>query len=904
MTATEQSPTQIHRPDRPWHSLNLEDLQARLDSDERGLSAGEAAQRLETYGRNELKTSVATPWYVTLAKQFVSPMIGILLVAFVITLLLGEYADAGAIALILLLNASVGFWQERKTARDVQALANLAAPACTVLRDGTALERHPASELVPGDVVLLESGDRVPADVRLLQVKSLLVDESMLTGESEAVTKTTAPVPTEAPLAERTNMGYSGTLVRSGRARALVVGTGARTELGAISELIKGPAGKTPLQELTNSLERKIGVIIVVVSAILFTSGVVLGNPIGTMFLTIVALAVASLPESLPIVLTVAMSVGVSRMARRNALVRSLPAVETLGSTTVIGSDKTGTLTMNEMTVQTGWTTAGAVDLSNPQSTLTPTERIMVRAGALTNEARPSPDDPEAFTGDAVDVAIARVALGSGAVAMAEFLSPPLAHAPYESEARMSQTIRRVEGRRVLFVKGSPDALLPAAVRMLTDDGEVHLEANAHLAEEVRQANRRLAGQGLRVLATAYRVLADDEAIPEELPPPSGLTFAGLQGMADPPRPGVAEAIAECHEAGISVLMITGDHPDTAKTIAHRLGLPTDAEPLTGAEIPTLDDDALLERLHEVSVAARVTPQDKMRIVQVLLADGEIVAVTGDGVNDAPALKAASLGVAMGASGTDVARESADMVLTDDNFVTVVDAVEQGRVTFNAIRKATHFLLANGLASLIAVSISVYADMPLIFLPIQMLFMNVVTNGVQDIALGFEGGEGDELSRPPRSAGEGVLSRVLWWRTVITGLWMALATLTMFLWGLGAGLTEEHARTLTMTLFIMMNFYFVQTSRFEHKSIFSDPFSNRLLLVSSFFALGLYVAVVNWSVTASLMGFVPLSGIEWAVCAVLGISVLALVEVEKLIRRRVSARRKAAAAAGPPAATH
>ena len=872
---------------RPWHAVNLADIQSRLDADERGLSSAEASDRLARFGPNTIKTTAATPWIVTLLKQFVSPMIGILLIAFIITLLLTEYVDAAAIALILALNATLGFWQERKAARDVQALAKLSAPTSTVLRDGTAHERFPAADLVPGDVVLLESGDRVPADVRLLQAKNLLIDESMLTGESEAVTKHTGPVDPQAPLGDRLNMAFSGTLVRAGRARALVVATGADTELGAISELVKGPPGKTPLQELTNSLERKIGIVIVVVSAILFASGIALGNPPSQMFMTVVALAVASIPESLPIVLTVAMSVGVTRMAKRNALVRSLPAVETLGSTTVIGSDKTGTLTMNQMTVQAGWTASGMADLTDHDHPLTSSQRMLLRAGALTNEARPDRDDPTELNGDAVDTAMARVALATGAVTMTEFRSPPLSHAPYESEARMSQTIRRVDGRHVLFVKGSPDALLPASTHMATDDGPVPVDA-----QQVREANDHLASRGLRVLATAYRVLDDGEPIPHTIPAPSGLTLAGLQGMADPPRPGVAEAIAACHNAGIAVLMITGDQPPTALAIAEQLGLPTDAEPLTGSEILTLDDDALYQRLRQVGVAARVSPQDKMRIVQVLQDHGQIVAVTGDGVNDAPALKAASLGVAMGDAGTDVAREAADMVLTDDNFVTVVDAVEQGRITFNAIRKATQFLVANGLASLLAVSVSVYADMPLIFLPIQMLFMNVVTNGVQDIALAFEPGEGDELNRPPRSADEGVLSRVLWWRTVLTGLWMAFATVAMFLWALSSGSSEAHARTLTLALFIMMNFLFVQTTRFEHKSVFSDPFSNKLLLASSLFALALFWVAVEWPVSAGLMGLESLSAEEWAWCAVLGVPVLVLVEVEKWVRR--AARRRAA----------
>lgn len=873
-----------------WHTLSAVGITEHLDADNKGLDSTEAGHRLERYGPNRIDTAKAESWAITLLRQFVSPMIGILLVAFLITLMLQEYADAGAIALILILNASLGFWQERKAARDVQALAQLSAPSSTVVRDGKSITL-PAEELVPGDIVLLESGNKVPADVRVFSATNLQVDESMLTGESDAVTKGTAAVEASASIAERTGMAFSGTLVRSGRARAMVVATGTDTELGAISEMVKGPTGKTPLQELTNDLEKKIGIIIVAVSAVLFVSGILLGNELGDMFLTVVALAVASLPESLPIVLTVAMSVGVSRMAKRNALVRHLPAVETLGSTTVIGSDKTGTLTMNELTVQQVWTAAGTTDLSTPNAPtpdIHPSTRLVLEAGALTNEARPLADDPENFSGDAVDAAMAKAALRFDVLTREEFLSPPLAHAPYEPELRLSQTVREVDGRRVLFVKGAPDSLIAASTHLETASGP-----EPSKLEQVHVANETMAAAGLRVLATAYRYLQETEELPggsESFPAPSSLTFLGLQGMADPPRPGVLEAIAQCHDAGIRVLMITGDQPATALSVAEQLGLPAGEQPLTGTEIQTLNDGDLYRRLTTVGVAARVAPADKRRIVEVLQSQDHVVAVTGDGVNDGPALKAAALGVAMGASGTDVAREAADMVLTDDNFVTVVDAVEQGRVTFNAIRKATHFLVANGAALLIAVSISVYAEMPLIFLPIQMLFVNVITNGVQDIALAFEPAEGDELKRKPRSAAEGVLDKKMWIRTGIAGAWMGLAAILMFTWALHSGATEEHARTLALTLFIMMNFFFVQTSRFENKSVFSSPFSNPLLLCTAIGALGLHWLAMNWSVSAALMGFVVLSGAEWTLCAVLGISILALVELEKLVRYVVAKR--------------
>ncbi|MGA3487650.1 cation-translocating P-type ATPase [Micromonosporaceae bacterium DT55] len=875
-----------------WHVLSRKDTLGRLDANPRGLSSEEAARRIARYGRNELAEAEATSPLRVLARQFVSPLIGILVVTFVITAVQRHWVDAGAIALVLLLNAGIGFWQERKAERSVRALKRLSAPICRVLRDGAEHEL-PAAELVPGDVVLLESGERVPADLRLLEVNGLQVDESMLTGEVLPVTKQVNRLPADTLSAERTNIAFSGTLVTAGRGRALVVATGADTELGMINELVQGPATRSPLEILTHSLERRIGAVVATAAVAIFAAGLVLGQDPSEMFRTAVALAVASIPESLPIVLTVAMSLGVARMARHHAVVRSLPAVETLGSTTVIGSDKTGTLTRNELTVQLIWTAGGSLDLREPgaaEAPLTSTVRRALRAGALTNEATRAPagaftaaGEPLDFTGDAVDVAMLRAAVRLGAVTADERDARWVAHTPYEPELRLSQTVRtEPDGRRVLYVKGSPDVLADLCTHLAGDDGDHPFDP-----APVRAANERLAAEGMRVLATAMRVLDADEEVTRPLPAPTGLTFLGLQAMEDPPRPGVAEAVADCKRAGIDVVMITGDHPATAASIAARLGIGTGAPPVTGREMETLDDALLAVRLRESGVAARVTPQDKLRIVRTLQGEREIVAVTGDGVNDAPALRAASIGIAMGRSGTAVAREAADIVLTDDNFVTIVDAVKQGRVTFNAIRKATFFLLATGLSSLLAVAVNLIAEQPLLFLPVQLLFINVVTNGVQDIALAFEPPEGDELRRSPRAVGEGLLSRVLWLRTVLAGIWMAVTILVTFRWALDHGYDETHARTLTVTVFVMLNFWLVLSARAENRSLFTmNPFGNRFLLGSALGALALYWGATAWRPAAELLGFVPLSGTEWAACWGLGALILVIVEIDKFVRRR------------------
>ena len=872
-----------------WHALTAEAVFAALSSGPEGLSSAVASRRLAEAGPNELSFAGATPWWRVLLRQFISPLIGILLAAAVVTLIQQHWVDSGAIFLVLTINAALGFVQERKAEADVRALQSLSTPSCRVLRDGAELVVA-GRDVVPGDVVLLESGERVPADLRLFDANGLQVDESMLTGESFAATKHTGPLPEDVGDADKANVAFSGTFVGSGRGRGVVTATGARTALGEINTLIQGPAGKSPLQLLTHSLERRIGLIVLGALVFIFIAGLVLGNDVSTMFRTAVGLAVATIPESLPIVLTVALSLGVSRMARRNAIVRTLPAVETLGSTDVIGSDKTGTLTENRLTVERIWTTGGMLDISDGDddddggAADPPPVRAVLRAGALTNEATVSAEDEEdlEYSGDAVDAAMAKTAVVRGAISERERAAEPLAHQPYEPHLRYSQTVQReAGGRRILYVKGSPEALLHAAADLAGPEGGLPLHA-----AWIHAANEEMGSEGLRVIATGSRVLRDDEDVTVPLPPPSGLTFLGMEGMTDPPRAGVAAAVEKCRRAGIKVMMITGDHPVTAVAIAGRLGLSTGKPALTGAEMADLDDHMLAARLGQTSVAARVSPVDKLRIVDALKGAGKVVAITGDGVNDAPALKAAAIGVAMGRSGTDVAREAADIVLTDDNFVTIVHAVEEGRVTFAAIRKTTYFLLSTGAAALVAVTLSVFAETPLLFLPVQMLWMNVVTNGVQDIALAFEPGEGDELRRPPRPASEGLLSRTLWFRAGITGAWMALAVILTFIVELHAGYPEIHARTMALTMFVMLSFFQVFSSRAEVKSLFQlRLLANKPLLYTSLAALGLHWAVMNWPVTAGLLELTPLNAWEWLVCVAVGSTVLVIVEAEKAVRR-------------------
>lgn len=876
-----------------WHSLDVAEVRARTEAPLAGLTESAVAERLGRYGPNRLEGSTREIWLVTLLKQFRSPMILFLLAASVVTAILQEWFDTGVILFALALNATIGFWQHRKAEHDVRALQDLTSPQATVLRDG-AIARIDAADLVPGDTVRLESGDRVPADVRLIETQGLQVDESMLTGEVLPTLKDEAPVEAAAGTADRLSMGFSGTLVVSGRGTGLVVGTGHRTELGAIADLVQASAGKTPLQQLTDRLERAIAAAVLAAAALIFISSVALGNSAAETFRTAVALIVSAMPEALPIVLSVALGVGVSRMAKHHAIVRNLPSVETLGSANVIGSDKTGTLTVNRLTVEQLWVPSGRIlHHSAPQADtaasldapLTPAQRGALRTGALTNDAAPNLDG-EGLLGDAVDVAMAAIALELGAVTREERAAAPIANMPYEPELAFSQRVLLEDGRYVLHAKGAPETILRFCATMQLDAEKTVPVDDALVHEVVTE----LAAQGLRVIATAHAVLETAPAA-GELPLPEGLTLTGLQGMLDPPRPGVPTAIAQCRSAGIHVLMITGDHPTTAEAIAERLGLTSQSPPLTGTEMAGLDEEELLDRLAHTAVAARMSPSDKLRIVRSLQRDGKIVAVTGDGVNDAPALKAASIGVAMGSSGTDVARESADIVLTDDNFVTIVDAVEQGRVTFAAIRKATFFLLSNGLAALLAVAVNTFSELPLIFLPAMLIFMNVVTNGLQDIALAFEKGEGDELAQRPRARSEGVLNRTMWVRTVITGTWMAAGTLVVYHLAHDAGLAVEHARTLALITMVMFNFFQVFSARAERTSLFvMNPFGNPFLLISALAALLLQWGATVWPVSANLIGLTPLSAQEWLLCTLIGTTVLLIVEAEKLVRR-LAARR-------------
>jgi len=900
---TDQTSTNTEH--RPWHAEDPGTVADRLEVDPaRGLDDTAVAERFDRHGPNELGRDEERSNFDLLLSQFKSPLIYILLVAFVITIAIDEYTDAGVIAAVLVINAIIGFIQERKADRSVHALMQLAAPTATVRRAGRQQDVD-ARQLVPGDVVLLTSGSRVPADLRLIRATTLDVDQSLLTGESLANRKTTESDPSDTLAADQGCMTFMGTSVVSGRGVGLVVATGKDTQLGAIAESIQTQQRpQTPLQQRMHRFANVVAIAVLASTVAAFTLGVALGEPIPDMFLTAVALAVAVVPEGLPVAFTVAMALGVHRMAQRNAIIRSLPAVETLGSTDVIGSDKTGTLTANRMTVRRAWTPDGMVTFADDDDAdeaasshveQRPDGALLssLRTAVLTSEAdlAEAPDGSVEHRGDPTETAllVAAKAVALEPATLRES-TPTLAFVPFESELRYSAVVTDEDGP-VLRVKGAPERILELCRSRWTatttpdggsDEGDLDADEILTIAEE-------MAGQGLRVLATAERRLPGDasDIDPNAPPEPSELQLTGLVGMQDPPRPGVKESIERCRQAGIRVVMITGDHAITAEAIANDLGIgERGARVVRGADVEAMEDADLFDTVAEVDVYARVAPEHKLRIVKALQAHDQVVAVTGDGVNDGPALKAADIGVAMGRSGTDVAREASDMALADDNFVSIANAVEEGRVVFDNVRKVTYFLLSTGAAAILAIITSIAAGMPLPYVPAALLWLNVVTNGLQDVALAFEPGEPDVLDRPPRRRNEGIVNRVLWERTALTGTVMAVGSLWLFSWAMSSGLSDAQARGAALTTLVIAMAAHVYNARSERRSIVQTHIAgNRFLLLATIAALTIHIAASYWGPTQLILQIEPVTTGGWGRIVVVAVAVVVASELHKWVRR-------------------
>ncbi len=894
------------KPAVDWHALDPGSVGRALEAPLSGLTDEEAAERLRRFGPNRLKPPPAPSRWRIFLRQFRSPLIYVLMVAAAIALGLGEISDAGFIAAVLVLNAIIGYANEYRAEREVQALHRLVRARARVRRSRRALDVD--GELaVPGDLLLLESGSRVAADVRLLETQGLRVDESLLTGESLPVDKEAAMVlDADAPLAERRNMAFAGSMVASGRGMGLVVDTGPRTEVGAIAgELAEIPREPSPLLQRIERFARAIGAVTLAVAAVVVGVGLLRGAPLGELLLGAVALAVSAIPEGLPIALTVALAVAVSRMAKRRVVVRQLPAVEGLGSCGVIATDKTGTLTRNELTVERvvadgldcratglGYVPRGELLLQGRPALLGEHPRLfrLLRAACLANEGHllrrqegPAPEAPAEWewSGDPTDVALLSVATKAGCDPLAfREVHRAVAALPFEPERRYSASFHSAEAGGLTCVKGAPERVLEMCA-FEYDEEEAALRpvdtARAQAAVE------RLMSEAYRVLAIADAETPEAAALDRPPPEPRDLVFLGLVAMTDPPREGVPEALGQCRRSGVRVVMVTGDHATTATSIAERIGLaPAGAEVLTGAEIAALDDEGLAERIARVAVVARATPTDKLRVVGAWQRRGALIAVTGDGVNDAPALRQANLGVAMGRGGTDVAREAADLVITDDNFTSIVGGIEEGRIAYDNVRKATYLLVSTGLGEVILVTTAIALGLPLPFTAVQLLWLNLVTNGIQDVALVFEPGEPGILDRPPRPPRERIFDSLMVTRTLLAGAVFAGIGLAWWHTWMSRGVPVEEARNLLVQLFVLFEIFHIGNSRSERISLFrQNPLGNPVLLVGTLSALGVHLAALSTPFLQDLLGVGPLGLRQWGELAVSAATIVVAMELHK-----------------------
>jgi Ca2+-transporting ATPase len=897
-----------------WYRKETLDVVSLLStSAEAGLPLAEAERRLSEQGPNELvERGLKSPWRI-LWEQLTGLMVVILIVAAVVSGALGDWKDAIAILAIVILNAILGFSQEFRAEKAMAALKQLAVPTVKVRRDGHVVQ-IPASELVPGDVVLLETGALVPADGRLLESVNLRVEEAALTGESEPVEKHARPVDRpDLPVGDRLNMVYMGTVVTYGRGVAAITATGMNTELGRIAELIQTVEREpTPLQRRLEQLGKGLAVAALVIVAVVFLLGLLRGEDWQLMLLTAISMAVAAVPEGLPAVVTIALALGAQRMLKRQALIRKLPAVETLGSVTVICSDKTGTLTENRMTVtvldvlgetqQVDTLLRRGIPVADAE--LLPGERppvrslgLLAKAAALCNDASldPTPEGGYRAVGDPTEGALVVAAAELGLVkSELDGRWPRIGEVPFTSERKRMTTVHRVGvtaeetdapwccGSYVAFAKGAVDSLLEISERVWTGDEDVPLSDEMRV--RIVAANDRLASQGQRVLGVAFRPLDDEPDPANESALERAMTFIGLVAMIDPPRPEVREAVATAKTAGIRPVMITGDHPLTARQIAWELDIAADGQPLTGRDLAGMAVDDLEGVVDQVAVYARVSPEHKLKIVQALQDRGQIVAMTGDGVNDAPALKKADIGVAMGITGTDVSKEAADMVLLNDNFATIVAAVKEGRTIYDNIRKFIKYTLTSNAGEIWVMLLAPLIGMPLPLLPLQILWINLVTDGLPGLALGVEPPERDTMRRPPHHPQESIFGRGLGQHVVWVGLLMGLVSLGMGYWTWRAG--WENWQTMIFTTLTLSQMGHALAVR-SHESLFKvGLLSNKALLGAVLLTFVLQMAVVYVPFLQNLFKTDALSAGELLLSLVLSTVVFWGVELEKLLLRR------------------
>jgi Ca2+-transporting ATPase len=864
-----------------FHTRTEAEVAASLEvTPARGLSQEEASLRAVQFGENAIEEAVRTTFLEKFLRQFSDVMIVVLLIAAVLAGALGEFHDTLVILIIVVLNAVFGSVQEYRAERALDALRKMTSPGANVRRNGH-IQHIPADQLVPGDIVFLEAGDIVPGDLRLFETVDFEVEEAALTGESLPVTKQISIIDNpDVPLGDRLNMAYKGTRVTRGHAMGITVATGALTELGRIATLLRGSKDiLTPLQNRLARFGKRLAIAVLIIAAIIFTSGLLRGEELFLMILTAVSIAVAAIPEALPAVVAISLALGARKMGRHNALMRRLSAVETLGSVTYICSDKTGTLTLNEMRLAVIYADGREINSLSETGDSHELWQWLTRALALcTNVNR---DFKHQITGDPTEIALY---LGALDVECDKFelekSLPRLAELPFHADRRTMTTLNQVGDSVVAFSKGAPEAVLSLCKHQLTSRGETELNKEALLKQ-----SSDLAEQGYRVLAIAMRKFP---GLPTDLSVDaveSGLTLLGLVGLIDPPRPEVAQAIQDCRSAGITPVMITGDHPGTARAIAQQLGISTDAGVLTGAGLDQLSEEDFLQKSRDIHVYARVSPTQKIRIVTALQKQGEYVAMTGDGVNDAPALKQANIGIAMGQKGTDVAREASDMVLTDDNFATIVSAIREGRRIFDNIRKFIKYTMTSNTGEIWTLFLAPFLGLPLPLIPIQILWINLVTDGLPGLALSVEPQESGIMKRPPRPPDESIFVHGMWQHIAGTGLLIAALSLGAQAWAWHGG--SQNWQTMVFTVLTFSQLAHVFVIRSEHESIFSIGFMGNLpLLGTVILTIGLHLFVIYHPFFNFIFRTTPLTMDELFICFTLPLVVLFAVEVEKWLIRK------------------
>jgi Ca2+-transporting ATPase len=890
-----------------WHTKSKDEAFAELNSSESGLSQEEARARLARYGPNEIQAARRiSPWEILL-EQFKNVLILILLGATAISFFLGHGVESIVIAVIVLFAVVLGFVQEYRAERAIDALRQMAAPMATVLRGGEEI-KIPARDVVPGDVVILHMGDRIPADGRVIESINLQVEEAALTGESVPVEKHTDPLPSDPstgsgqalPVGDRRNMVYAGTAVTYGRGRALIAATGMQTEFGKIAQLLQTvETTRTPLQQNLDKVGATLARAAFVVVAIIVALGLLRGQPFIEMLIFGIALAVAVVPEALPAVVTISLAIGVQKMVKRNALIRRLPAVETLGSTSVICSDKTGTLTKDEMTVRKIYVAGQVFTVSGSgyapdghfstnggaPSEISGELKQLLTAAVLASDAKLIQNGSNGaggewdIKGDPTEGALVVAAAKAGVQKEAlDRTCPRVQEIPFTSESKRMTTLHQTEKGIVAYTKGAPEIILENCDFILTAEGVKKLDDATR--GQVLDTAKDFASQALRVLAVASKPDATLDSAQ------TGMTFLGLTGMIDPPRPEAKAAIAVCEEAGIRPVMITGDHPLTAQAVARELGLLKTGRVVTGAELDAISDEDFKREVETIDVYARVSPAHKLRVVTALQANEHIVAMTGDGVNDAPALKKADIGIAMGITGTDVTKEAAAMTLTDDNFASIVAAVEEGRGVFGNIKKYLMYLLSSNIGEIGLMAGSALLGLPLPLTAVQILYVNLATDGLPALALSVDPPEKDLMKRKPRNPRTGIFTRPVVSLMVAGGLWSTLINLGLFVWVLNSGRSLEEAMTMTFVSLVLVQFFKAYNFRSDRHSIFNRPFENKWLNAAILWEAALLLLIVYVPALHEPFSTFSLPLVDWVIIFALSLTISPVLELVKWMVRK------------------